>query len=133
MKERDFMNYTTNLNLKLPEYTDVVDIADLNDNFTTIDGRLGKIVVTSYNVPSWSATSSFSGLDDYIDAGYTYAAAIAVTGCTASHTGTIIFDVASASSGKLAPTFETSAGTVYIFSKDDLETSVTVERMELWT
>ena len=34
------MNYTTNLNLKKPEYTDTADIQDLNDNFDTIDAAL---------------------------------------------------------------------------------------------
>ena len=34
------MNYTTNLNLKKPEYTDTADIKDLNDNFDTIDEAL---------------------------------------------------------------------------------------------
>ena len=34
------MNYTTNLNLKKPEYTDTADIADLNSNFDTIDAAL---------------------------------------------------------------------------------------------
>ena len=35
------MKTTTNAQLKLPEYTDVIDIADINENFTKIDGHLG--------------------------------------------------------------------------------------------
>ena len=36
------MKYTTNYNLSLPDYTDVVDINDLNGNFNTIDDQLFK-------------------------------------------------------------------------------------------
>lgn len=42
------MKYTTNKNLKLPEYTDVADVADLNENFEAIDEHLGE-TVTSEN------------------------------------------------------------------------------------
>lgn len=35
------MGTTTNAQLKLPEYTDVIDIADINGNFTKIDEYLG--------------------------------------------------------------------------------------------
>ena len=38
------MKYTINAQLKLPEYTDLVDIAELNENFTKIDGHLGILV-----------------------------------------------------------------------------------------
>ena len=38
------MNYTTNLNLKKPEYTDTADIADLNDNFDIIDEALEAVL-----------------------------------------------------------------------------------------
>jgi hypothetical protein len=31
------LNYTTNLNLRKPEYTDYADIADINANMDTID------------------------------------------------------------------------------------------------
>ena len=34
------MKYSTNKQFKLPEYTDNVDIADINANFTTIDMEL---------------------------------------------------------------------------------------------
>ena len=34
------MTYTTNLNLKKPEYTDTADIKDINDNMDTIDAAL---------------------------------------------------------------------------------------------
>ncbi|MBS7527839.1 hypothetical protein KHM83_14235 [Fusibacter paucivorans] len=36
------MQQTSHFNLKLPEYTDVPDIADINDNFTTLDGEVAK-------------------------------------------------------------------------------------------
>lgn len=35
------MNYTTNLNLKKPEYTDTADIKDINDNMEAIDTAFG--------------------------------------------------------------------------------------------
>ena len=38
------MNYTTNLNLKKPEYTDTADIEDLNDNFDIIDEALEAVL-----------------------------------------------------------------------------------------
>lgn len=34
------MTYTTNLNLKKPEYSDTADIKDINDNMDTIDAAL---------------------------------------------------------------------------------------------
>lgn len=34
------MNHTENLNLKLPELTDYVDVGDLNDNAEAIDDAL---------------------------------------------------------------------------------------------
>lgn len=34
------MTYTTNLNLKKPEYTDTADIKDINDNMDIIDDAL---------------------------------------------------------------------------------------------
>ena len=43
------MKYTTNKNLKLPEYTDVADVADLNENFEAIDEHMGE-TVTSENI-----------------------------------------------------------------------------------
>jgi hypothetical protein len=33
------MQYTSNLNLKKPEYTDPADIADINDNMDTLDAK----------------------------------------------------------------------------------------------
>lgn len=38
------MNYTTNLHMKKPEYTDTKDIADLNDNFDIIDEALEAVL-----------------------------------------------------------------------------------------
>ena len=38
------MKYTTNKNLKLPEYTDVIDIENLNENFSAIDEFMGSDV-----------------------------------------------------------------------------------------
>ena len=38
------MNYTENLNLLKPEYGEVSDIADLNDNFDTIDDALAALL-----------------------------------------------------------------------------------------
>lgn len=40
------MNYTTNLNLKKPEYSDTADIEDLNDNFDAIDSALSAVLPT---------------------------------------------------------------------------------------
>lgn len=37
------MKETTNAKMKLPEYTDPVDIADINSNFEIIDQYLGAI------------------------------------------------------------------------------------------
>lgn len=36
------MQYTQNAKMKLPEYTDVIDVQDLNGNFETVDAHLGK-------------------------------------------------------------------------------------------
>lgn len=40
------MKYTTNKNFKLPEYTDIADVADLNENFEAIDEHLGETVAS---------------------------------------------------------------------------------------
>lgn len=40
------MKYTTNKNLKLPEYTDVVDIEDINANFEAVDEHLGASIAS---------------------------------------------------------------------------------------
>lgn len=40
------MKYTTNKNLKLPEYTDVIDIADINENFEAVDEHLGETIAS---------------------------------------------------------------------------------------
>ena len=40
------MKYTTNKNLKLPEYTDIADVADLNENFEAIDEHMGETVIS---------------------------------------------------------------------------------------
>jgi hypothetical protein len=37
------MQYTPELNLKKPQYTDPSDIVDLNDNATTIDGAIASL------------------------------------------------------------------------------------------
>ena len=37
------MTYTTNLNLKKPDTTDLVDVADLNDNSDAIDAAIGNV------------------------------------------------------------------------------------------
>lgn len=67
------MNYTTNLNLKKPEYSDNADIADFNDNMDIIDEALaealpevtaddnGKFLRVVEGVWAASAISSASG------------------------------------------------------------------------
>lgn len=42
------MEQTSNFKLNKPEYTDVADIADLNDNTDIIDANLGKVTQPSY-------------------------------------------------------------------------------------
>ena len=37
------MTYTTNLNLKKPDTTDLVDVADINYNSDTIDSAIGDV------------------------------------------------------------------------------------------
>lgn len=37
------MTYTTNLNLKKPDTTDLVNVADLNDNSDAIDSAIGDV------------------------------------------------------------------------------------------
>lgn len=41
------MNTTTNLGLKMPEYSDQADIQDINDNMETLDGKIGAVGNTS--------------------------------------------------------------------------------------
>lgn len=44
------MKTTTNAQLKLPDYTDPVDIADFNENFTIIDSHLGIFITADGGV-----------------------------------------------------------------------------------
>lgn len=41
------MNTTTNLGLKMPEYSDQADIQDINDNMELLDGKMGAVGNTS--------------------------------------------------------------------------------------
>ncbi len=41
------MNTTTNLGLKMPEYSDQADIQDINDNMEILDGKMGAVGNTS--------------------------------------------------------------------------------------
>ena len=41
------MNTTTNLGLKMPEYSDQADIQDINDNMEILDGKIGAVGGTS--------------------------------------------------------------------------------------
>ncbi len=137
------MNYTTNLNLKLPAYTDPVDIADINDNFNTIDNLnlpQNKIIMTDVTVRTWITSSDTTMIDslpewrENYDKGYIYVAQIQnIAGITDNHTGSIIFDSVSALSGDLSPVFGISDSGVFLFSKKDKGNTVTVKRMELWT
>lgn len=44
------MRYTTNKNMKLPEYEDVIDIEDINTNTEIIDEHIGGSINTSDGV-----------------------------------------------------------------------------------
>lgn len=44
------MKYTINAQLKLPDYTDAIDVADFNSNFTKIDGHLGVLITADGGV-----------------------------------------------------------------------------------
>lgn len=44
------MKYTTNAQLKLPDYTDAIDVADFNSNFTIIDSHLGIFITADGGV-----------------------------------------------------------------------------------
>lgn len=41
------MEYTPNANLKKPGYTDTVDIADINENFDTVDAHIGSGIAST--------------------------------------------------------------------------------------
>lgn len=64
---------STNLNFKLPEYTDNVDIEQINENFTTIDNMFEGGALKDENIPATVArsadvptTEDFSDLSDSI-------------------------------------------------------------------
>lgn len=66
---------STNLNFKLPEYTDNVDIEQINGNFTTIDSMFEGGTLKDENIPATVAraadvptTEDFSDLTDSISA-----------------------------------------------------------------
>ncbi|MBQ6053042.1 MAG: hypothetical protein IJL30_07160 [Clostridia bacterium] len=83
------------------------------------------VITTATTVSSWTANSSGT----YYNAGYVYKAEITVPGCKNSYTGGVIFGPTSASSGALAPSFETGTNTITIYSKT--QTTVTINRIEV--
>jgi hypothetical protein len=50
---------TTRLSLIKPDFTDVVDISDLNSNADDIDANIGAVVVTSTTRPASPFTGQF--------------------------------------------------------------------------
>lgn len=80
------MNYTANLNLKLPEYTDPVDVEDFNSNFTAIDQGIEDATSRTHTLSStadgwqendgvFTQTFSVDGITDEIQmSGCVYAA-----------------------------------------------------------
>lgn len=59
------MKTTTNAQLKLPEYTDVIDIADINENFTKIDGHLGFYILSDAGIHGLRYNSARGRLEYY--------------------------------------------------------------------
>lgn len=62
------MNYTENANMKLPEYTDVIDIEDLNGNFEIIDEHLGAKVASDDGAHGFRWNSEAEALEIYNEA-----------------------------------------------------------------
>ena len=85
----------------------------------------GVVVSSPVTISSWTANSS----GEYYSSGYVYKAEIAVPGCKASWTGNILFSISSASSGKLAPCFETGDGNITVYSKTNA--SAVIQRIEV--
>lgn len=59
------MRNTSNANFKLPEYTDVIDIENLNENFETVDEHIGEVVnaTGAHGLRYVSSTKSFEVYD----------------------------------------------------------------------
>lgn len=113
---------------------DDATISDLQANIDAVDAKvddlsdfLDHIVIdTRTTVSSWSSISS----GEFYTAGYRYKADVTVTGCTSDHTGDVVFSVGTASSGNVAPVFETGANKITIYSK--LNSTAYIDRIEVW-
>ena len=75
------MKYTTNAQLKLPDYTDPVDVADINENFTIIDSHLGLFITADGGVHGLRYANG--GLE-YFN-GETWVSAAEVVGAVSEH------------------------------------------------
>ena len=49
--------YTPNLNLKKPDYADLIDILDINSNMDTIDGLTSKSVTATLTTTGWTGSA----------------------------------------------------------------------------
>ncbi len=83
------------------------------------------VINTQTTVSGWVANSSGA----YYTAGYVYKKVVPVPGCTAAMTGDVIFNIASASTGYLAPTFDTGEDSITVYSKTN--DTATIDRIEV--
>lgn len=63
------MKYTTNLNLKKPDYTDPADVQDFNDNFDSIDAELSERVKKSSMAITYYVSTTGSDTNDGLTSG----------------------------------------------------------------
>lgn len=76
------------------------------------------------------ATGSWAADTTYAD--YSYRAAVPVTGALATMTPEVVFALADAVSGILAPVAEAYAGGVYIYASEVPAAAVTIATLTLW-
>ncbi len=79
---------------------------------------------TQVAIADWASNTTYEK--------FPFRAAIAVSGCTASHRPDVTLGVDDATGGNFAPVAESYAGGIYIYAKEKPETAVTIPTIAIW-
>ncbi|MCD8214838.1 MAG: hypothetical protein LUC97_04225 [Clostridiales bacterium] len=102
------MEQTSNFKLNKPEYTDVADISDLNENTDIIDANLGKVTQPSYTDKNSVKYADINGMHLRTDNSIYAEGGIKVVNCDPCKDGT-----------NLTESMVTSDGNKYVLAKID--------------
>ena len=99
-----------------------LDKTGLTRFWNDVKARLNAATIISSNLTV--PTSSWSNDTTYED--FPFRAAVAITGCTASHRPDVTYSVADATSANFAPVAESYAGGIYIYAAEKPTATITI-------